>query len=83
MTDKKNPFSIKLAEEPTLLVAEDLIDDYTNGNLDKVKKALEQAPPLVAAMVAVDMYRFLMMQSRLEDNHPVHVFLERLRAWQT
>jgi hypothetical protein len=80
MTDSR--FSIKLAEEPKLLVAEDLIDDYTNGNLGRVRKALSEAPPLVAAIVAVDLYRFLMMQSRLEDNHPVHVFLERLRAWQ-
>ena len=65
-----------------MLMAEDLFDDYCNGNLGKVKEALEKAPPLVAATVAVDLYRFLMMQSRLKDDHPVHVFVSRLRAWQ-
>lgn len=65
-----------------MLMAEDLIDDYCNGNLSKVKEALEQAPPLVAATVAVDLYRFLMMQSRLKDDHPVWLFVNRLRDWQ-
>jgi len=64
------------------LVAEDLIDDYMRGRLGGVRAALGAAPPLVAAMVAVDMYRFLMMQGRLSDEHPPHVFLSTLRDWQ-
>ena len=62
-----------------MLVAEDLIDDYINGNLSKVKEALETAPPLIAATVAVDLYRFLRCSGNAEA---VGVFVDTLRAWQ-
>jgi hypothetical protein len=69
-----------------MLVAEDLIDDYINGNLSKVKEALETAPPLAAAVVAVDLYRFLLLQPTQVgadvDDQTAATFIDRLRKWK-
>lgn len=70
-----------LSDPEDMLTAEDLIDDYINGNLGKVREKLEQAPPMTAAIVAVDLYRMILTTGTLE-NPSAAVFLERLRAWQ-
>jgi hypothetical protein len=60
-----------------MLIAEDLIDDYINGNFDTVRSKLSEASPIVAAVVAVDLYRIL-----LSTTNSAGIFIDRLRSWQ-
>ena len=64
-----------------MLYAEDLIDYVIDGNLGVVRRQLEAAPPMVAATVAVDLFRFI-HYSGTPASPSSGEFIRNLRSWQ-